>query len=435
LNSVKDTLLNRIHSVYFFLFILFPVLSFLAFNRHHKDDYKSYHSVIFADAAGYYVYLPYWFIYGNNIESYPDSIVQHTGDGFRLDKSSQIIYTKYTCGVAMLQMPFFIAAHLLAKPLGFSPNGFSKPYHWAIFIAASFYCALGLFFLNKLLRKYFSSWVSVATSLSLLLCTNLYYYTVTSGGMAHAYSFFLISVLFYAADVFYQNPNIITLVLLAAVSELALLTRPLNFPILLLVFFYKINSWRQLLVRIRFWITSWRYIIAFAVLGFVIMLPQMLYWHKISGQWIFDSYQNESFIYWNQPKLAKLWFSTNNGLFTYSPFLLLGVIGVSTMYRLEAENRVLFPTIFFITSYVFASWHSWYFGCAYGARAFVDYLPLFAFPIAYSLQGAQNSFRKYIIAAFIIICLSINFDIIYYYSSCFTYGDWNWKSYLDLFKD
>ena len=55
----------------------------------------------------------------------------------------------YTCGVAMLQTPFFLAAHVLAKPLGYKTDGYSLPYRMGLAISGCFYGLLGLFFLRK----------------------------------------------------------------------------------------------------------------------------------------------------------------------------------------------------------------------------------------------------------------------------------------------
>src|ERR1017187_354763 len=93
-----------------FIFLFFSSL-FLGFNKHSRDTFNSYHSVLWADASGYYMYLPIWFIYGNNANSINDTLVKHTGQGFHMDGIKNKIITKYTCGTAILQMPFFLASH------------------------------------------------------------------------------------------------------------------------------------------------------------------------------------------------------------------------------------------------------------------------------------------------------------------------------------
>src|ERR1035437_6489523 len=99
--------------------LIFFILLFLAFNKHSKDNYHSYQSVIWADAAGYHVYNPIWFIYGNNFHDFPQDIISKTGRGFSFDQRTGRVVTKYTSGVAILQSPFFLCAHFLSGILGF----------------------------------------------------------------------------------------------------------------------------------------------------------------------------------------------------------------------------------------------------------------------------------------------------------------------------
>ena len=79
-------------SVFFFLFsVIYIVLD--------KSSFKSY---IFSDAEGYYMYLPAVFIYGG----FEDIPVRTTGQFFRYEATNKY-FTKYTCGVALMQLPFF----------------------------------------------------------------------------------------------------------------------------------------------------------------------------------------------------------------------------------------------------------------------------------------------------------------------------------------
>src|SRR5690554_5459863 len=79
---------------------------FLSFNRHSKSGYFNYHSEIWADKAGYYVYLPAAFKFNFDSRQFPDSIQIKTGGGFELLQDQQKVVTKYPYGVALLQAPF-----------------------------------------------------------------------------------------------------------------------------------------------------------------------------------------------------------------------------------------------------------------------------------------------------------------------------------------
>jgi hypothetical protein len=427
--SSDNKILNRLHSVYFFLFVIFPLLVFQSFNKHKGSYIGTYHDVIWADAAGYYMYLPYWFIYGDKIESYPDSIISKTGEGFSFNEKG-FVQTKYTCGVALLQMPFFIIAHLSSEAFHFEADGFSKQYHWAIFIAAAFYCTLGLYFLNKFLKNRFNGIVSLIATFAIFLATNLYYYAIDNGGMSHVYSFFLVSALLYFLDVFYKKRTLKAFILPAFLSALVILTRPLNGFILLFVFFFDVSSIESALKRIKYWIKNYKLIFVFILTLFVVFLPQLIYWYHISGKWFYDSYSGESFSNWKQPQLIKLWFSSRNGLFAYAPILLLSIAGIMMMIYRKASNGVLIAIVFIGSSYVFASWWNWHFGCAFGARNFVDYLPIYAIPMASLLVNMKKAYQKYLAAGFISACIALNFSFIYYYSGCFDGGDWDFNGYM-----
>ena len=96
--------------------------------------------IICSDAAGYYEYLPYLFIK-------KDILHQHYA--FPLDNGKTI--NKYTMGVAVLQLPFFLAAHCIALIFQLQPTGYSNIYGYGIAFATSFYVFLGLLFIAPLI--------------------------------------------------------------------------------------------------------------------------------------------------------------------------------------------------------------------------------------------------------------------------------------------
>ena len=128
----------------FLLFLLvYALFSFISLNRHSKSKIYTYHSELWADKAGYNVYLPALFIYDFDAAKFPDSLDYKVGNGFILDTSTKKIITKYPYGVSLLQSPFWLIAHGLSE----NKDGYSLPYQKAIDFAGCFYLTLGLFFL------------------------------------------------------------------------------------------------------------------------------------------------------------------------------------------------------------------------------------------------------------------------------------------------
>ncbi len=78
---------------------------------------------MWSDPVGYYVYLPGLFIYGFDGTKFPENIVEKTGEGFIIDENGKII-VRYTCGIAILQAPVFLAIHAFAGLKGLEQDGF-----------------------------------------------------------------------------------------------------------------------------------------------------------------------------------------------------------------------------------------------------------------------------------------------------------------------
>ena len=113
------------------------------------------------DVSGYYFYLPAVFIYKDIQQvafrdaihekyrpaSAPYQAFQHPSGNFVM---------KYSCGLAVQYLPFFLAAHALAPALGYPADGFSRPYQAAIGWGSLLIALIGLWLLRKNLLRYFS---------------------------------------------------------------------------------------------------------------------------------------------------------------------------------------------------------------------------------------------------------------------------------------
>jgi hypothetical protein len=415
------------------ILLIFFTFLFLAFNKHSKDDYRSYRSVLWADASGYYIYNPIWFIYGNDWRNLPDSINFKTGAGFSFNEKTGRIITKYTSGVAILQTPFFLVAHVLSGPLGFPSDGFSPIYHGGIMIAGAFYGLLGLVFSFLFLKKYFFEQTSIITIIIFFLSTNLYYYTLDASGFLHVYSFFLISVVAFLTSHIKERPELKYILPLFIALALAVLIRPTNIIFVFFVLFFGNPS--GIKERFSFFKKQIKlFAISFAA-SLIVFIPQLIYWDQSFNSPIVYSYGEEGFTFLFAPKLLLVWFSTNNGLFAYAPILFVSVIGMILALRKKNMNGILITLLFLLSSYIFSSWWNYWFGCAMGARSFVEYYPLLMFPFAYATSQIKNKTTMVFLFVFCSACIWINMNIIYYYDGCFYGGEWDWNTYFKLITD
>lgn len=341
------------------------VLVFIAciFATNYFHSGKKINGVIWSDQEGYYIYLPAVFIHGG-FENVPFI----NGCGIYETENGPRTFTKYTYGVALLESPFFLVAHAVAPLFGFERDGRSLPYIWSILLAAIAYMLIGLWLLSRLLSELtFGKTIAWLVPLGILLGTNLFYYTFREAGMSHVYSFFLFSVLLYASHRRSQSPNLKWDLLTAVPLALIILIRPTNAIALLIPILWGANL-SELPKRVLAFITNFRWWLTFIVAMLVLFAPQLAYWKHITGDFLFYSYGDEGFIYWNRPKMLHVLLSAQNGWLVYSPLAAIGIVGIGLMLKEKATGWALPAILLTLATYVFGSWWAWWFGGAYGHR-------------------------------------------------------------------
>lgn len=408
---------------------------FLTFNRHSRSGYFNYHSEIWNDKAGYYVYLPATFKFNFNAKEFPDSIDHKTGEGFLLDKKSNKVLTKYTYGVALMQSPFFLLADLAANPLNHERTGFSPVYHWSINIASVFYLVLGLAFLMKFLIFYFNKKDSLLTILSIFIATNLYYYSIDETGMSHVYSFSLFCLFLYYINatkflLFKSNWKNIGFGFLIG---LIVLIRPTNILFLSTLLFLDIRNKSEVISRIKGLLRT----ILPTLFGIaIVIIPQLIYWNYVEGTFIHYSYKDEGFNLLTT-KIFSVWFAPRNGLFLYTPFYFIIITCLVVMIKNKKLNGLYILALFCTLSYVLSSWWDWGFGCSFGSRSHVEYLSIYSIPVAYGFSQINqlNFLKKFSFFITILILIIVNLKMSYKYDGCF-YGEhyWDWNEYITFFK-
>ena len=165
--------------------------------NNHQGKYNT------SDGEGYYMYLPALFIYGG-FENYPT----RTPAEYKFYPNTNKIATRFTYGVALMEAPFFFAAQLSRKIQGLpTDDGYANDISVALLLAGCFYTALGLFFMEKILRRYFENEKTVwFTLITLYFGTNLMFYAIREPTMSHAYTFCLTAALVFYLPQFYNLP-------------------------------------------------------------------------------------------------------------------------------------------------------------------------------------------------------------------------------------
>ena len=243
------------------------------------DKYGWLDALLRHDAKGYYQYLPEFFLNGD-LTVLPLSIKLANGNHLSF----------FQMGVAVLEMPFFFLGHLLALLFGADTSGYSDIYAFSVLGGTIIYVCIGIYFLQKMLELHWSRMVAISTLCCIFFGTNLYFYTCRAGTMSHAYSFFLFSLFVYFSIQYHRAPSLKLAAIIGFLAGLVLLIKPNNIIISLFFIFYGVSSWRDIQNRFWFFIQHYKDVLLILIIIILCMLPQMAYWHLVSGKWLIFSY-------------------------------------------------------------------------------------------------------------------------------------------------
>lgn len=382
------------------IFAVILLASMVYYGRYSRDMGNG------GDSWGYYVYLPSTFISQDltTLKTALDYRNEHFGSSVYKDeegrpRASEAPYKdgiqsiKYTYGLSLFYAPSFFIAHASAHMLGYKPNGYSAPYVLGLFLSTIFYVLLGLYLLGKTLSRSFDDKVVILTLGTIILASNLYYFSVYNNVMSHPILFFLWSLLLYCTDRFITLKKGIYFLFVAFCVGMITIIRPVEVISLSVPFLYNVSSFEGFKKRLGLIFENWLLVLAGVIVGLACIVPQLIYWYSVSGHLFYDSYPSEGFDFTN-PHILKGLFGFMNGWLPYSPAMAFSLIGLIIMIVKKEKNALYFSILVFIYCYVIYSWWNWSYINGFGCRPMVDIYPILAFPLAFFIQGAIKKFFK-----------------------------------------
>jgi len=418
------------------LIVIIAVTIVLLDFSHHR--WKRRGEVIQWDVISYYAYLPAVFIYhdidlkfrGENLEKFGDRIWPVT-----TPTGKNAIVT--SMGMSFLYAPFFFLAHGAALITPYEADGYSMPYRLALVFSALFYLITGLIFLRKLLLVYFPEKVTALVLLVTVVGTNLLYYSIYEAPMSHAYNFSLIAIFLWLTYRFFQRPNAGTALLLGLVSGLIALIRPTNIIVLLFLLLWDVTSLKKLWERILFFLRRIDLVLLMILPFFLVWLPQFLYWHHVSGKYLYFSYGAVGGkFFWKNPQFLNILFSFKKGWLVYTPVMLFALAGLLWSRSQRPAFLTAVTVYFLINLYILASWWSWWFGGCYGNRAFIDGYAILALPMGVTVQKILSAKRpwRYALTGLLLLLTAYNtFQIRQYRHGALHYWWMNKEAYRENF--
>ncbi|MBK9416902.1 MAG: hypothetical protein IPN62_06285 [Flavobacteriales bacterium] len=346
-------------------------------------------NIISWDIFGYYLYLPATFIHH-------DPTIQDISwveQARELYKSSSTLYQaqerptggwvlKYPMGLALLWSPFFLAGHLTALLTDAPADGFSSPYQWSLIIGTLCYVLLGLWMLMNVLRLFFSDGITALSIGLVVLGTNYLHQVLYSTGMPHIFLFALQASLLWYTVLWHREHRMRHAIVIGFLIGVLCLSRPSEIVIVLIPLFFGMVSFRRWRDQAGLWWNARGQVLVVATLVLAVAMLQFLYWKKLTGRYLYMSYNNpgEGFDFL-RPYLLEVLFSFRKGWYIYTPLMFVATIGLFRLRRVLPEWSVALPTFFVMNLYVIASWSCWWYADSFGQRALVQSYAVMALPL------------------------------------------------------
>ena len=371
--------------------IVLAIVFWWGFFIHYRSWQEQY---IRYDVVYYYAYLPDPFIHHDiTLEFTKDDPEAYLNQFWPEKTDSGKLVIKPTMGLCYLYAPFFFVANAIAPSMGYAADGFSQPYQTALMFSALLFLIIGLIYLRKFLLLYFDDLTTTITMLCLYFSSNWMWYTTGQPLMSHGYLFSLTAILLYVIVKWYQEATFKRSLVIGLIYGLIILIRPTMIIFLIPFILYNFQSGNFLRERIKlFWQRKFHFVLMILI-AFLVGLPQLLYWHKITGHWLYFSYNGERF-FWDNPHIIEGLIGFRKGWLIYSPIMILTIVGFFLMKGKEKVFKLATILTFLITIYVVWSWWAWWYGGSFGQRPMIDFYPLLALPFASTIQYLRFNFKK-----------------------------------------
>ncbi|MFI5134446.1 MAG: hypothetical protein ACHQD9_01205 [Chitinophagales bacterium] len=364
------------------------------------------------DKFGYYLYLPTFFYDDpGKVNNFQHLIHTYNpgGDYQAMKAPNGNFIMKYSSGMAVMYLPGFIVGHVAASLFNYPVDGMSLPYQVALNFESLLIAILGLVLLRKILKKFFFDQIVAAVLFIIGFASNYFQYAAYDNLFQHVYLFTLYCVIILLSIEWNQRPKYFISILLGLSCGLATLTRPTEIVTALIPLLWGVYDRNSFAKKFQMLKTNAGMIISFASAAILIGSVQLIYWKIYAGQWLYFSYGEGQTFSWLHPHVCDVLFSYRKGWFTYTPVMILSVLGMLTLFfkqRFFFWFVIIFMIFYF---YPVAAWDNWDYGGSFSMRAMIQSYPVLAFSIASLVEFVSaKRILKVITVIFVLLCTWLN---------------------------
>lgn len=312
-------------------------------------------------------------------------------------------------GPSLLWTPFFLGAHAATRVMQLRGqdvprDGYSWPYLWACAFGSAFYAFLGLWMSYRMALRFASPGAAFLATIAIWLASSLPVYLYFLPFHAHAMAMFAVAwFLWNWLQVRDGRDGRWRWLLWGLAGGLVVATYYINGLVMLVAVF-------ECLARAF----KPKQFVPTVVAGLVFLagvalvsVPGLAIKGLLDGSLFATGYGGTLF-FWRDPRLLAVAFSPEHGAFSWTPVLLLAVIGMAWMVRrqpLTGTMVVITTAVFF---YAVAAYRAWHGHSSYGNRFLVALTPFFVWGLAALIDAACGSGqRRRWIGAWTVVALLI----------------------------
>lgn len=360
------------------------------------------------DGVGYYAYARA-LVVDHDLQFEKDW--QHANPSFRngrVDANGRIRPGQYTTtghlddhfaiGPALIWMPFLALAHgavLLADRLGahVSADGYSWPYLDTMAVVTTLCGFLALIISFRLAQKYFPRRWAFLAALGIWFASSLPVYMYFNPSWSHAQSAFIVALFVWYWDATRQARTWRQWLVLGLIGGLMMDIYYLNAILLLLVFVEVVSEvsarFRTATPTGSYLRQSARNYVLFAAVLVIAFSPTFVTRKIIYGSFFSTGYDANL---WRplDPSWGKILFSSDHGLFSWTPILLPSCIGLLFLWfrdRVLTSALAAAVAVFYFSIAIYANWDGI---SSYGNRFFVSLTVVFVLGLSALLSAHEK---------------------------------------------
>jgi hypothetical protein len=305
----------------------------------------------------------------------------------------------FSVGPAILWSPFLLMAHagvLLCDRFGgkIPADGFSRPYRVAMALGTALYGFLALMLSFVLARRYVSErWAFLAT-LGIWFASSLPVYMYFNPSWSHAHSAFMVALFVWYWIRTRAARTWVQWIVLGAIGGLMMDVYYLNCVLLLLPLLESlVGYWERAkesatgpIVRLFLKNTVCTATVV------ALFVPTLISKKIIYGSYLYFGYRESWF--WRSPAFFKACFSSDHGLFSWTPILILAIAGLFILRRCDRSVAWYLIALFLGYLYAIGCYQNWDGLSSYGNRFFVSLTSVFVIGLAAFFDSLERAWTE-----------------------------------------